>query len=762
MDWQVWLKSFTGASGVTALREAQGNLLAWIERVRAALEAHYKAVQQESVWPNMEAVYADRVIAREDGKLFSYPLSIGANGEILLGTPQEAQEEYVVASASGAPVVLLEAKDGSRFLVRVIRSGLSGNGVFYPDSVLREAVSLFNGARVLVKGDQEHLQGGGKDPRNIVGRLTEAVFVAGGSPDTGEVQATLEILQSAGDMAARLTEAVGRGMADLYGLSIDATGRSRPGTLSGKTVRMVTAIEKIKSVDLIVEPGAGGEVISLIEAQADNSMQKGDAMKEFLLKQVQKRRPDLLAGKEAAALSDAEVESLFREAFPEQPAQQEAPLRESLKDADLAVLDQRIQQAENARTQLREALASSALPQVAQDRLLGRFSGSATYDASAVTAAITDEREYLARATASGRVSGLGGSRVHLVEGQREKIDKMLDAVLTGVVENGGSQSLREAYGAMTGDWRVTGRVDRADSAAMREALDSSSWSNVLGDAMARRMVADYRQVTIYDVWRQLATTVPVNDFRTQERTRYGGYGNLPNVPEAGSYPSVSSPSDEKATYTIGKRGGIEKLTLEMIRNDDVGAVRQIPTKLSRSAKRTLGQFVLDFLRTNPVIYDGKTLFHADHRNLGVDPLGLAAWAIARLAMLTQTEMGSGDRLGIPPKTLWVPPDLEADANDLFRRNTNQEQTFLQSNAPQVVPVWYWTDPTDYCVSADPADIPMIEIGFLDGNQEPELFVQDSPTQGSLFTNDQVTYKIRHIYGGNVLDYRGLYKAVVP
>ena len=27
-----------------------------------------------------------------------------------------------------------------------------------------------------------------------------------------------------------------------------------------------------------------------------------------------------------------------------------------------------------------------------------------------------------------------------------------------------------------------------------------------------------------------------------------------------------------------------------------------------------------------------------------------------------------------------------------------------------------------------------------------------------MFTNDQLTYKIRHIYGGAVIDYRGFYR----
>ena len=38
---------------------------------------------------------------------------------------------------------------------------------------------------------------------------------------------------------------------------------------------------------------------------------------------------------------------------------------------------------------------------------------------------------------------------------------------------------------------------------------------------------------------------------------------------------------------------------------------------------------------------------------------------------------------------------------------------------------------------------------------------KDNPTSGSMFTHDKLTWKIRHIYGGNVLDYRGMYGAIV-
>jgi hypothetical protein len=78
-----------------------------------------------------------------------------------------------------------------------------------------------------------------------------------------------------------------------------------------------------------------------------------------------------------------------------------------------------------------------------------------------------------------------------------------------------------------------------------------------------------------------------------------------------------------------------------------------------------------------------------------------------------------------------------------------------------VLAVWYWQDANDWAMAADSNDVESIEVGFLDGNEEPELFVNDSPNSGSMFSNDQLTWKIRHIYGGAVKDYRGLYKSVV-
>ena len=81
-----------------------------------------------------------------------------------------------------------------------------------------------------------------------------------------------------------------------------------------------------------------------------------------------------------------------------------------------------------------------------------------------------------------------------------------------------------------------TGLVRNCDESLLHESLGSGSFPDVLGDSINRRLVGEYRTDTIYDVWRTLATIVPVNDFCTQERARFGGYGDLPMVGEGSEF----------------------------------------------------------------------------------------------------------------------------------------------------------------------------------------------------------------------------------
>lgn len=746
------------------LREAAASEFAQV----AALVSAAIGERLAGVYAPIEAVYSDRIVVRRDGRLHAYPYTLNDDNQVVLGEPQEVIETHTPVTARMAEAAsncFLEAADADGLVwdATLIRAGLSLNSTFYPDAVLREAVGLFEGRPVFAKADVEHLRGDGKDVRNIVGWISEPHFVEG-APDGGRIVGRLN-LSAATHLREVLADAWRRGKRDLAGLSIDADGTAQVAVREGRRVRMATAIKKVNSVDLIVEPGAGGALVRMIEAANPDEENTEMALKQRMLDTIRSANPAVYATIDADTITEDALEAKYREAMAS-PARSNGQGTGSVTPEEL---DERVRMIE-ARAHMRAAIAGCNLPQAAKDRLSADFERRERFAEADVTAAIGAEREYLARFAESGHVDLAFGDAARNTVSRAENVQAMLDAFFDPAhKDHRQHNSFKECYREITGDARVTGRWDQCDHARLREALgagfreslDSTSFGAVLGNAITRRMIAEYRAAVDLDMWRRAATVVRVDDFRTQERTRYGGYGDLPQVLQSQPYAALASPTDEVATYAATKRGGTEDVTIELVKNDDVGAIRRIPVKLGRAAKRTLAKFVLDFIRLNPVIYDGVALFAAGHNNLGAAALDAASLAAGRLAMLKQTELNSGDRLGIGPANLWVPPDMEEAAVNLFNRNTNNDRTFVNSLSLTVLPVWYWTDANDWAISANTADIPFIEVGFLDGNEEPELFVQDSPTAGSLFTHDKLTYKIRHVYGGAAVDFRGAYKGVV-
>lgn len=767
-----------------------------IDMVRAAIsnQVNNGRLPEQRRYVSLSAIYSDRAIVEmEDGKHYQYNYaikSVDGVGQVVLSAPVEVIEQYVPTAAAPAPAPALatavreavgscsfqEAADGS-IAVTLIRAGRSGNRNYYTDASLREAAPMFEGVRVFAKSDAEHLAGKGKDVRSLIGGIYSVRFVEGKTPDTGVLTGTFKALDPNDSVVTKMTEAVKRGMQDLLGLSIDATARTRQRLEGGEKLREAVKFTKVHSVDLIVEPGAGGGLDRLTEAAADSTpTTQGTAMplwKQRLLEAIKAKDPQKHAAINPATIGDDELfelhEAVCGTLVPATPGTQ----RISEAQGDNAPVTRAELQMFSLRQTASTKISASRLPQPAKERLQAQFAAAERFTEAEVDTAIKTEGDYLARFTESGavRVPMFGSGSIQVGDRSRTMRD-MLDAFFdTEHKDHRNVQSFRECYIEITGDRRVTGRVEDVDMGRLRESLGedfresigTSSFANALGNSITLRMQAIYTGMTKLDSWKRVAVSGPVNNFLTQERARIGGYGNLPAVAQGGAYAALTSPSDEKATYAATKRGGTEDVTLEAITNDNVQAIRRIPLELALAAKNTLYEFVFDFFRSNAAIYDGKALYHADHANLFTAALDADEFAKHRLAMLTQTRAGSGKRLATGPGSILVPFELQEKAYNLFVRNQNLDKTFVQSINPEVIPVDYWTDANDWCTVADPMMLPVVEIGFLGGKEDPELFVQDMANVGSLFSNDKVTYKIRHIYGGGVLvdGYKGTTKAVV-
>lgn len=788
------IKLLPAGTGYARLTEAvtteYGQL---IDLVRQAVRDKLRLTANSDYYVDVRGIWPERVVVGFKGRLYSYPYTIAQDNTVAVGEAAEVVAEYNSVGAASAPAAapataaavreavaqdataqFREAKDGS-IEVTLIRAGRSGNRNYYPDTALRESAPMFEGVRVFAKSDADHIAGKGKDVRNLIGGIYGVRFVEGKGPDTGALVGTFKPLNPSDAAVTKMTEAVKRGMQSLLGLSIDATARTKPRKEGAEQLREAVKFLKVDSVDLIVEPGAGGGLDRLVEAATDSFNSQGKAMplwKQRMLAAIAAKDPAKHATVNVETATDDEVTQLYEAVCgPLVPAEPNTQ-RVAEAQGDNAPLTRADLQIFELRGSARDRIAAAKLPQAAKHRLQAQIAtaGADRLTEAAVGDLIKAEGDYIARMTESGavRVPAFGGLQV---EDRSLKIGEMFDAFFDPAHKQHRSvQSFRECYVEVTGDRRFTGELRHCDLGrmaeslgVMRESIASTTWSDALGDSITRRMQAVYTGLTNLDTWRRVATSGPVNDFRTQERIRIGGYGNLPAVAQGAPYVGLASPGDDKATYAVTKRGGTEDVTLEAIRNDDVQALRRIPIELALAAKNTLYEFVFDFFRSNPAIYDGKALYHADHGNLFTAALTADEFAKHRLAMLKQTRSGSGKRLATAPASILVPFELQETAFNLFVRNQNLDKTFVQTINPEIIPVDYWTDGNDWVTVASTTVLPVLEIGFLGGQEEPELFVQDQPNAGSMFSNDKTTYKIRHIYGGTVLvdGEKGTTKAVV-
>lgn len=270
------------------------------------------------------------------------------------------------------------------------------------------------------------------------------------------------------------------------------------------------------------------------------------------------------------------------------------------------------------------------------------------------------------------------------------------------------------------------------------------------------------------DTWSLFCDTGSVSDFRAHNRYRMGSFGNLETVNEGGEFKNQAIPDGEKESISASTKGTMIGLTRQALINDDMGAFSRNAMMLGRAARRTIEADVYALLALNaglgPTMADGSTLFHdANHSNIGsASALGVAALDADRVVMASQMDPSERDFLDLRPAILLVPIGLGSQARvlngaefdiDAVDAGTNEQNKFQKPNVVRglfrtIVDTPRMTGTRRY-LFADPSIAPVIEVAFLDGQQEPYMEMQDG------WRMDGVEWKIRLDYGVGAIDYRG-------
>lgn len=653
------------------------------------------------------------------------------------------------------------AADGGRvFRVEILRYGASKNGNRYTEAVMRRDAHRYEGAKAFDHHrTPQELQS--STLAGLVGsyRNVEATGNA--------LEADLHLLPSAVHTAEALDaslEAQTAGRPPVVGISHDVMASFKPAQLAGgKRIREAVAITAVQSADVVADPSAGGRAVRVVQGGIETTPEGAEQTQES---EVPVTTQDVLAALSSASEQQLAAHGLSRTG---------TPITEAVTPPERTVESERTTEAAQPKTSfmgkmlIRSKVEDAGLPA----RIIESFTvGLPDYiTEAAVDAAIATLKSSIAvieGPTLQGTASGV------VTHESRDKVIEGLDKALAG--DYSVFNSIRKVHEAFTGyrprSWgEDQNRVILRESAgglydsSMRttESMNTSSWDQVLGDSITRRAIALYNQPALRSWEAIVSDRVPINDFRTQRRVRVGGYGTLPVVTQGAPYQPLTSPSDEEVTYALEKKGGTEDLTLEMIAADDLHLLAQIPKKLGLAAAITLRNFVWDFLATNPTIYDSVALFHSSHANTTAAAISQTNVSSLRQKMRDQTAYGdTSNILSLVPRFLVVPNELEVKGFQLTQSAVAIPATpDGPSDTPnihqgmQLITQDYLTDADDWFLIADPSMCPTIELGFYQGREDPEIFTQSDNSVGSVFNNDSLTYKVRHIYKGAVLDYRG-------
>jgi len=288
---------------------------------------------------------------------------------------------------------------------------------------------------------------------------------------------------------------------------------------------------------------------------------------------------------------------------------------------------------------------------------------------------------------------------------------------------------------------------------AKKHGIDTTGWN---GQALFNLLEKDMQVTTDFSTWlstpfnkevikgyelapstfRNFVSFGSFDDFNKKEVHMLGTIGALPlKGKENDEYKQIKLPDSEAQEYAPEERGGIIVLSRKLFINDNYGAIATEARNAGFAGALTLEGMFYDYLFSNPLLRDGKPLFHADHGNLLPSGLPTVESLIQMQALFDlHTAPNSPESfLNIMADRVLADRSNLAIISELITKETGKEakptigffdkEKLFFSQRMANKGVYYF---------ADPNTAPVIEAGFLNGQQTPILATEEHFNSGAL------------------------------
>lgn len=336
-----------------------------------------------------------------------------------------------------------------------------------------------------------------------------------------------------------------------------------------------------------------------------------------------------------------------------------------------------------------------------------------------------DEGDRFRAAAADGIVLRSGATVEHAAEGAESFRNMDLRAL--------GQECLIRAGEDAT---RVRGMSsDEVFDALTRQAYNPTAAFPAILDAAVNKSVVEMYQhaPTTFQLW---VTEGSKSDFKESKDHEYviNSVGDFEEVPENGELKNSVPETELLPTSKLKTYGRQFSMTRQAFINDDIGIATRMPGLYAVKAKKTIDKLVYKTIMDNEKIFDGKTLFHADHSNVIASGTAPTVASIQKMILTMQLQKDQfGEPIYVTPRHIIVPVGYGFDLYTILHSaqvpgsNNNDKNPLANLSYPlDVIESPYLnsmagTGNIPWFIVADPMSAPSIGVDYLNGKKVPTV-----------------------------------------
>jgi hypothetical protein len=269
----------------------------------------------------------------------------------------------------------------------------------------------------------------------------------------------------------------------------------------------------------------------------------------------------------------------------------------------------------------------------------------------------------------------------------------------------------------------------RADyGGAFKAAFSTSQLGGTLANVATKFLLEGFSRVE--QPWREITAIRPVNDFKPVESYRLGMNARYEKVAPGGAL-THGRMGEELFTNQADTYGKMLSIPRQDILNDDLGALTETPRLLGRGAAQNLNEVFWRAFCDNAGFFTAANGCRLDGADTALSIDGLTR---AETAFNLKTEadglplaIDAGillvpSALGAPASALMNSLEIRAHAGDAYpTANPHTGKFRLVKSAWLGSPVIPGADDRAWYLLADPQVLPVIEVAFLNGQEQPTI-----------------------------------------